>query len=670
MLHKIQDFTRGIHNKLHSMYLRPNEAVDVLNINIDNGILNSSKDILWEDVNISNPVKLVDKDSNDIIIDSSTHNMVKQLHSRIYNTNIGEDSPVEIEYNGVKHLIPLEKLHEDKLVLDYGYVDANNINYEFEGDNAIDFKQEDITLAVTKYNTKTGYESAPIFKTIDSTDYIDLPHKDYDGSDVGSTVYELTEDFAINESDLLHYIDAGKIRLKRVRSENRVTGGVDYAWSDQVDVFVQYWMQDATEHYEAMWVDLVIEYPGKEYGIAIDIARKATDRNMTDDYREKLYQWLYDKKFAIANRYRYEYEYQPSIKSIIVNYLDMPDPNSQYNVYILGKFNNYIQTTEYELVDGKSYGSAIIIQDDIMTGQVCPTTNQIDSLNVSMFAVSTTNLWLVENNTNRVWYTVPGSLDIINSVSYVSLPTVITGVHYVNNTLVVFCADNSIHSITGMDREDITLRRLADDIDCVHVNTINRVTQTLIWLSSTGLCATNGFSIQLLNRDTLSENTFTYDGAIISSSSSNDDYYLLLGEVIWHYNIRNRVLLKYNSNTAKKLWLYKGEVHAHNGGTLLGKLFSGSRQSLYYKTGNIVIPDYTTHKEFQYFRVSYIGQPTIKIYMGDILVTSIQLPSSDTITHEAFQVKEGVVGYDAHLEILGVCNILNIQIEYDIREEQ
>jgi hypothetical protein len=694
MTHIIDSFTGGIANKLDPAFLRPNQAVDLVNVDLRTGLIESSKipEILTSTV--QSPLLFDTRGAEPVIIQSDSNTMTKQLHDRIYSTTINASSPLQVTYNGVTHNVPLDMLNTE---IEHTLV-YNDLLTSITSDST----QNTLELALTRVNTVTGYESSPRYISIEpELRELEL----YSNMVIG---FDPTEN---NRTMPIQFVDTDPntpVTISRDYITSAIANGtLVYAGVQTLEPGYLDLLGDSSNYGQAyddgnFFKDFIYSFKlSGDVPVGLNLNRDETfagalayirtksaysnhndvfmliclvgirvfDLNQADYTR--MLEYLHDKGIMTDLLDVYKYKYKQGIKSVVLHNITPIPSNEKVRVYRLGTLGIKVANTKYQLhgeyavpADGR-----IVLNDtDTTLDSLCNTLNQIHNLNTNMFAVSSTNLWAADGNVVR--YTAPGSLDIFETLAFISLPTKITGLHYINNRLIVFCADNSIHSITGTNRSDIVLRRIADDVDCVDARSITVVTQTLVWLSSRGLAVTNGGIVQLVDRDTIKSSTYNYvDGSIVSSTSVNDEYYLLVDDYIYIYDFRLKRLTKYDAYGAKKLFLYRGNVYYHDDSTMYGKLFNGDYAEFSYTSGSIVRRSYTTPKEFQWFRLAYSGDINLTIVVDGTDITTVNLPVSSSLTHEQIQIKEGVVGYACQLRIAGTGKIYSANILYNTRSE-
>jgi hypothetical protein len=694
MTHAIDSFTGGIANKLDPAFLRPNQAVDLVNVDLRTGLIESSRapEVLAS-AEVS-PVLFDTRGMDPIIVSSGSNTMTKQLHDRIYSTTITSNSPLQVTYNDATHNVPLDMLNVE---IGYSLV-YNDLLTSLTSDST----QNTLQLALTKYNTITGYESSPRYLSIEP----ELRELELDSSMVVG--FDATENNRTMPIQLIDNDPDAPVTISRDYITRAISNGtLVYKGVKTLEPWYFDLLGDSSNYGQAyddgnFFKDFIYSFKlSGDIPVGLNLNRDETfagalayikTKSAYSDYRDifmlislvgarefglnqadytRMLEYLHDKGIMTDLLDVYKYEYKQGIKRVTVHNITPSDNGEKVRVYRLGALGIQPANTQYQL-----YGEYIVPADgritlndtDTTIDSLCNTLNQVASLNTNMFAVSSSNLWVADDNVVR--YTTPGSLDIFETLAFISLPTKITGLHYINNRLIVFCADSSIHSITGTNRADIVLRRIADDVDCVDVRSITVVTQTLVWLSSRGLAVTNGGIVQLVDRDTIKSSTYNYiNGSIVSSTSVNDEYYLLVDDYIYIYDFRLKRLTKYDAYGAKKLFLYRGNVYYHDDFAVYGRLFMGEYTKFSYTSGAIVRHSYTAPKEFQWFRLAYTGEIRLTIVIDGIDITTVDLPASDTLTHEQLQIKDGVVGYACQLRITGTGKVYSANITYNRRDE-
>ena len=247
------------------------------------------------------------------------------------------------------------------------------------------------------------------------------------------------------------------------------------------------------------------------------------------------------------------------------------------------------------------------------------------------------------------------------STNFIDFNDTITGIGAVSNGILVFTKYKTF-IITGNSPTSFSKFLLSSSQGCLAHKTIQFVDNNLLWLSSDGICATNGGQIQLISMPILGKLDFLV--TVYSAAVLDNTYYLsysnALGDKLlvldFRYNLMARYIVTQGSYIASTL----DTLYQNYNGTLQ-KLLSGSDLTFTYKSPMLTEGKYSNYKTYKDMYIKYNGVFTINIYIDKTLNTTVSL-NGDDVYNLKFQGLSK--GYGLEIEIIGTGEIQ--EIEYNV----
>jgi hypothetical protein len=643
----IENFSGGIRNKLNSVYNDLNTAKDMLDCDIDTGVLRSCKSIAYQAFSIQYPYKMLDE----VYSIPYTADIVSSLNA-VFILNEGQ---LTVSKNGVTHDIPAERPEVTVLLHNVtGDSDFYTVQELVNNKDIAIFS--DLKLAITFYNEKTAYETKPTIEDItphiptftgglpgssyDKTTWLNLKERNFiqsvsfDGTFTSNTIYGLTNSQRDAVIDFLHTFTG----------EKPISQRDDLYYTAKAKVPDTADLQDAIFHISSYLTNDVNE-------------------DFTESQRVDLYEYMYKQQMGLAtNAMIYFIRWVPKrIRLTIHN----PKDTSQgwhTRVYRQGSFRTLGVVTEFMLYtefDTDSY----ILESDTDIGTILTTQNAIEALNPTYITSSNNVLFLADDN--KLYFTDLGTMNI-NWNNYLLFDSTITGIEHARDFTIVTTANNSVYSVQGDTVASFKVLKLADDIDCINNKTMCAVDNAIVWLSSVGLVQTNGFSISPVHKYTISADTFP-EGYWYASASVLTDYYLLIDHTIYKYDMQRNILTKYSANDSiVGMYLHKGHIYVYTRNAV-GKLFSGIDTNFTYTTNSIALPKHYYMKMYGEVRLLYKGNILIEVYIDGYKTNTVQLPEADSPERAVFKINAiKDVGYSLYLTYTGTGTIYDTDITYNL----
>jgi len=642
----IENFSGGIVNKLHSKYNKVNTAIDMLNCDVTDGTLKSSKGFDFTPSETAWPY----------IIGDDTYSVDKDTYiTQVLNSIVTlKDGTLTLYKNGVTHTIPKSK-PSASIALNPGSAGQEDGGvytlHELLSDKDI-AADGPLQFGITYYNPSTNYETKPLI--------LAALRPSVSGGIVGDT---LTKD----EVRLLQergFIDNVVIDGSYISTASGLSG-LNSAESDAIYNFMRTFTGEipVSQRDDLFYTAYAVvqDAPGEENRLFHYCSYRTRDilEDFTDQQRTDMYKYFYDHNIALNTKaFTYFTKQIPKRYTISVDSLE---PGWEIRIYRFGPFRHLGANTEYMLYTTTT-DLTITLDSDTDIGEILTTLDNIEDLNPKYLTSSNNTLFIADEN--KVWFTDLGTWTIKYS-NYLLFDSDVTSIYHLRDFTIVTTVNNSVYSIVGDSVTTFKVLKLADDIDCVHAKTMCGVDNNVVWLSSVGLVATNGYTVQPLHKYTITSETFVL-GDLYGSASVLTDYYLLIDNFIYKYDMQINQLTKYSSQEIETLYMNRGKIY----GALqsqYGILFAGNELPLFYHTNLVAQPKHYYTKMYGQVRLLYKGQMLITVRIDNSIVNSVQLELTDKPKEVVFSLNaEMDVGHEISIVYDGTGVVYDTEITFDL----
>lgn len=237
----------------------------------------------------------------------------------------------------------------------------------------------------------------------------------------------------------------------------------------------------------------------------------------------------------------------------------------------------------------------------------------------------------------------------------------ITAIGAVANGLIV-CTEYTTHIITGTSPQTLSKYLLSSNQGCLVHKTMQFISNSLVWLSHDGLCATTGTDIQVITRAKLGKLSFLYPTAAIVY---DDVYYLAHQDGMFVADLRFGSVF-YNLTGTADCFHVKNNTLYYGLDNKLYSLFGGSNnRKVHYRSPNYPDGAISTIKNYKTIYAYSSGDLTITIYIDGKRVTSDNLVAGMQEVHIPQQSR---LGYYIGFEVAGIGEL--IELEYKVEGRQ
>lgn len=193
-----------------------------------------------------------------------------------------------------------------------------------------------------------------------------------------------------------------------------------------------------------------------------------------------------------------------------------------------------------------------------------------------------------------------------------------TGLAVTGQGLLAFTRDRTFF-LSGTSPGTYTLYPLSRNQGCVHGKSIQEdIGGGVRWMSSDGLCFSNGGKPLVLSKEILGKITFV---GIKASVWYDEVYYLAhsTGVFVADFRYSGAVRFRDLSDTdIDGMGVFDDTIYLHKTGGLHKAFASTQNRKVIYRTGVEVSTDPVAVKYYKNLRVWYKGRPTIKIYINGV----------------------------------------------------
>ena len=314
-------------------------------------------------------------------------------------------------------------------------------------------------------------------------------------------------------------------------------------------------------------------------------------------------------------------------------------------VYRLGKLLTFgSELTEYRYIgemDVSAYGTFLYFFDGTPSenaGEVLATAN-LDiffNLNASYkcLELHSGRLFVAESFMMRLRYSGAGSLGAFENNAYLDLSGRVTGMASALGGMYIFTADGRFSYLTGTSPADFNLTTLGYNTDCIHPSTIAKGKGFIIWLSKHGIMRASGYSIQNLTHNTFIDlpdaptdgNWEYYGGALI-----NESYYFMTSiNTLYKFDMTQNAISKITIAGLTQVFPYNNRLYGNISNSHYELFSTTPVDSWEWTSKEYSGQSYDSEVEWESYKIAYIGEPTVEVFIDGISVLTLTSLNSAT----------------------------------------
>ena len=377
--------------------------------------------------------------------------------------------------------------------------------------------------------------------------------------------------------------------------------------------------------------------------------------------------------------YTYCYTFYDSVKGVESS----PSPISEESTRLNTKLTGFEATTNTEVDSLRIYrnGGALtnytLIEEVPYTGVLSEYIDNspdidiagnhiLDSFNNTvplsgLKYISETYAMLFAAKDDKLYYSEIAKPYAWPATNFIDFDATITGIGAVSNGILVFTKYKTF-IITGNTPGGFSKYLLSGSQGCLSHKSIQFVDNNILWLSTDGICSTNGGEVKVISMPLLGKLDFLV--TVYSSAVLDNVYYLsysnALGDKLLVLDFRYNLMARYISTQGTHIVTTLDNLYQNYNGTLQ-KLLYGDDLEFTYKSPMLTEGKYSNYKTYKDMYLKYNGVFTINIYIDAILNTTISLNGNDVYN---LKFKGLSKGYGLEIEIIGTGEIE--EIEYNV----
>jgi len=341
---------------------------------------------------------------------------------------------------------------------------------------------------------------------------------------------------------------------------------------------------------------------------------------------------------------------------ILQNFVASSDVNvDTIRIYRIGG-----NLTQYTLVDTKANDGASYIDNiadiTIAGNYVLDTyTNGTPPIDSKYFTEHLAILFTASND--KLYYSKIGEFDYWPSTNFIDFNDTIIGMAKLQDKLLVFTKYET-YVISGNSPETFSKYLFDAEQGCISHYSIDFTNNTLMWLSTDGICATSGGLIEVISLPILGIMDLQGIG---NSAVYNRSYYLTHNNGILVFDFRYNTIVRDIDILGSWLVYANDKLYISVGGDIY-EMFSGDKLSYTYVSPIITEGSYSTLKYYKDFYIRYNGEATLKLYIDSKHINTKYLTGDKTVNLKALNSANG---YGLTIEITGTASIYEINYKVE-----
>ena len=238
----------------------------------------------------------------------------------------------------------------------------------------------------------------------------------------------------------------------------------------------------------------------------------------------------------------------------------------------------------------------------------------------------------------------------------IEFPKTVTGIGAVQNGVLVF-TQYETYILTGTEPSNFVKYLLSGDQGCISHKSVQFIKNTLVWLSTDGICTSTGGDLQILSKHKLGKISLTP----IASAVYDEVYYLFHTEGITALDLRFQPIFKSFSDSSVQGAGVFDDILYVSDGTYIYEMFQGdTKESLEWLSPVITEGAYILHKSYSEVYAIYEGQLTLEVYITDKIVATHQLNSTGVAKAELGIPTQDNRGYSIQFRVTGTGTLYEL----------
>lgn len=318
--------------------------------------------------------------------------------------------------------------------------------------------------------------------------------------------------------------------------------------------------------------------------------------------------------------------------------------------------------TNYTLVEELYYTGTLVsyydnIPDmDIAGNHICDSFNNTPPIEGLKYLTESYAM-LFAAKQDKLYYSDIGKPYAWPATNFLDFDSDITGIGAISNGLLVFTKYKTF-IVTGNSPDSFSKYLLSSAQGCISHKSIQFVDNNLIWLSTDGLCTSNGGSITVPSMLLIGKLDFLVN--IYSSAVLDNVYYLsysnALGDKLLVLDFRYGAIIRYISTQGTHIVATLDNLYQNYNNTLQ-RLLSGAELEFTYKSAMLTEGKYSVYKTYKDMYIKYKGSFVVRVYIDKTLTNEVTITGEDVYN---LKFKGLSKGYGLEIEIVGTGTIEEI----------
>lgn len=263
------------------------------------------------------------------------------------------------------------------------------------------------------------------------------------------------------------------------------------------------------------------------------------------------------------------------------------------------------------------------------------------------FGLSGTKLYFTTQANANYWTVFP-----------IDLASIGTGIAPVAAGVLIFTRVKS-YFLSGTNPDAFNLYPLSGDQGCVSGKSVQPFRDGALWISTDGLCFSNGGKPVVLSKELLGKISFE---GIRASAVYDEVYYMAHSAGVFIADFRHDNLARFRDLAdldVDGMGVFEDILYFHKEGLGVFKAFAHatSKRRVTWRTGDRPTTDPASLKYYKFVKISYSGRPTFAVYVDGERVLNKVLAEAEEITDIDIDLPHVTAGRTVQYEIKGVFEL-------------
>lgn len=266
---------------------------------------------------------------------------------------------------------------------------------------------------------------------------------------------------------------------------------------------------------------------------------------------------------------------------------------------------------------------------------------------------------------DKVYYSDVGRPTIWRNINFISFDDTVTGIGATQNGILVFTKCKT-YIVTGNSPSTFSKYLLDGEQGCISNGSIQFIDGNLIWLSSDGICSSNGGKVTVISIIRMGKINLI---GVLNAVVHDRIYYLSHDGGMLLVDFRYNMIIRTSSDKGI-LGIYNNRIHTSYKGKLI-ELLAGTAKYMYYKSPMFTEGAYTVLKNYKDLYIAYQGDIRVRayIYTSTKMVKVLDKKLDTTLLQYNLKTLSDYDGYALSFIINGTGSVFEINYTTHNREK-